>query len=112
MKNPLTRSIYVLALIGFAGLDVEVPPDAVPPDVMPESAEDMSVMDADVLVEDAAPIDPCDEPIPLDDDVLNGGPTLEAGCYVIDDSVRISEGILVLEPGVTIVFGRRESVRE
>ena len=41
---------------------------------------------------------------PLDDDVLNGGPTLEAGCYVIDDSVRISEGILVLEPGVTIVF--------
>ena len=53
----------MLALIGFAGLESWSLQRSTA-DVMPESAEDMSVMDADVLVEDAAPIDPCDEPIP------------------------------------------------
>lgn len=54
--------------------------------------------------DDAPPV--CDEVMVLERTDLNGGRTLAAGCYAIEQRLSVSEGNLVLEPGVSITFSQ------
>src|SRR5690554_163209 len=48
----------------------------------------------------------CTNPVLLERADLNGGRTIEAGCYRVEQSVTIDDGTLTLEPGVSIEFAK------
>ncbi|WP_133621874.1 hypothetical protein [Bradymonas sediminis] len=48
----------------------------------------------------------CTNPLLLVRDDLNGGRTLEAGCYMVESTITIDDGTLTLKPGVVIEFGQ------
>ncbi len=48
----------------------------------------------------------CEPPTPLENADVNGGATLEAGCYKTENGLTVDEGTLTLEPGVTIEFAQ------
>lgn len=47
----------------------------------------------------------CDAPPVLHESDVNGGVTLDGECYRVDAKLTISDGVLRIEPGVTITFG-------
>lgn len=53
----------------------------------------------------------CDDYETLSESDVNGGATLEAGCYRIEDTHEIDAGTLALEPGVLIEFGEGAGIR-
>src|SRR5690554_2791793 len=48
----------------------------------------------------------CSNPVLLVADDLNGGRTLEAGCYLVESTITIDNGTLTLMPGVSIEFAK------
>ncbi len=48
----------------------------------------------------------CDEPQLLKSADVNGGVTLAKGCYTVESRITVNDGVLTLEPGVSIVFSK------
>ena len=42
--------------------------------------------------------------VELENEDVNGGKTLSEGCYTVDSTITVNQGVLKLEPGVTITF--------
>ena len=75
-----------------------------------DAGGDASVDAASDTMADAGPdgstAPSCDDPEVLENDDINGGVTLEAGCYAVNETLTLDEGLLTLKPGVTIQFAQ------
>ena len=54
-------------------------------------------------VDDTVDLEDC---VSLTNEMINGGVSLEKGCYLVDEDIKVNEGLLTLEPGVEIFFDR------